>query len=124
MMVTHFEFHYHYNKTWIYHYKPESRHQSMVWKHFMPPVKKKFRYQPTVERVLLTVFRDMQEPLLEHYQERSVTVSSAHYSEVLYDSLKLANRSEHEDVLLHGSGCLHTAAHTILTLQQLCFQIL
>jgi hypothetical protein len=58
----------------------------MEWKHFIPPLKKKFGYQPRVERVIITVFRDIQEPILEHYQERGVTISSAHYSEMLYTS--------------------------------------
>ena len=43
---------------------------------------------------MLTVFWDTQGPVLEHYQERSTTINSAQYSEMLTDRLKPAIRSK------------------------------
>jgi hypothetical protein len=51
---------------------------------------KKFKTQPSAEKVMLTVFWDSQEPILEHYQERGTTANSVHYSEMLCDKLKPA----------------------------------
>jgi hypothetical protein len=68
----------------------------------------KFKSQPTAGKLILTVFWDSQDPVLEHYQERRTTLSSAGYSETLTDSLKPAIRSKRRGllpksvVLLHG----------------------
>ena len=36
------------DETWVLHYTPESKQQSMVWKHPQSPVRKKFRTAPSV----------------------------------------------------------------------------
>ena len=43
-------------KTWLYHYKPVSKRQSMEWKHIDSPVKKTFQALKSVKKVLLIVF--------------------------------------------------------------------
>jgi hypothetical protein len=52
----------------------------------MSPVKRKFESQPIVGKVMLTVFLDLQGSVLEHYQERGLTLKNSHY----YDELKPA----------------------------------
>ena len=44
------------DQMWVHHYKPESKRQSMEWKHPGLPVKKKFKTQPSAGKVMLTVF--------------------------------------------------------------------
>jgi len=67
-------------------------------------------------------------PILEHYQERSSTINSARYNEMLIDRLKPEIRSKHPGqlskgiVLLHDNARLHTAAYTVETLQKLEFE--
>ena len=39
------------DETWVLHYMPESKQQSMVWKHPQSPVRKKFRTAPSVHKV-------------------------------------------------------------------------
>jgi hypothetical protein len=51
----------------------------MEWKHLTSPVEKKFRIQPSVERVMFTLFWDAQGPILEQYQERVTAENSVHY---------------------------------------------
>ena len=46
------------DETWLPHCTPESKQQSMVWKHPQSPVRKKFRTAPTVHKVMLTAFWD------------------------------------------------------------------
>jgi hypothetical protein len=46
------------NETWIHHQKPQSKHQSMQWKHPSSPATKKFKIQLSAGKVMLMVFRD------------------------------------------------------------------
>ena len=71
------------DETWIHHYEPESKRQSMQWKHPSSPVAKKFKTQPSAGKLMLTVFWDSQGPILETYQERGTTVTSATYCDML-----------------------------------------
>jgi hypothetical protein len=64
------------DETWIHHYEPDCKHPHS-------PTKKEFSTHPTAGRLMLTVFWNSQQLLMEHYQERGSTVNSAHYNEVL-----------------------------------------
>ena len=117
------------DETWVHHYKPESKWQSMEWKHPQLPCKKKFKIQPSAGKLVLTVFWDSQGPVLEHYQERGTTINSARYSEMLTDRLKPAIWSKcrgllSKVVLLHDNALPHTAAHTAEMLQKLKFEVM
>jgi len=74
---------------------------------------------------MLTVFWDSQEPILETYQERGTTVTSAVYCDMLQRELKPAIRSKirgkllKEILLFHDNAHPHTAAHTLETLKQM-----
>ena len=46
------------DETWVHHYAPESKRQSMEWKHPGSPAKKKFKTQPSAGKVMLTIFWD------------------------------------------------------------------
>jgi len=113
------------DETWIHHYEPESKRQSMQWKHPSSPVAKKFKMQPSTGKLMLTIFWDSQGPNLETCQERGTTVASATYCDMLQRELKPAIRSKRrgklskEILLLHDNAHSHTAAHTLETLKQL-----
>lgn len=118
------------DETWVHHYEPESKRQSLQWKHPMSPPMKKFKTQSSVGKVLLTVFWDSQGVLLEHYSENGVTVTSSSYSELLQEKLKPAIRSKRRGLLsqgvllLHDNARPHTALKTIETVQKLKFEVL
>ena len=118
------------DETWIHHYEPESKRQSVQWKHLHLPAKKKFKMHPTAARLMLTVFWDSQGLLLEHYQRGVSAVNNACYSGVLCDKLKPAIWSKRWGllsdgvVLLPDSASPHTAAHTVETLKKLNFEVL
>jgi hypothetical protein len=44
------------DRTWVRHSAPQIKRQSMEWKHSTSPVRKKFRTQPSAEKVMLTLF--------------------------------------------------------------------
>ena len=55
------------DETWVHHYEPESKRQSMEWKHLQSSCKKKFKTQPSARKLKLTEFWDSQGPVLEYY---------------------------------------------------------
>jgi len=118
------------DETWVHHFAPESKRQTMEWKHLGSPVKKKFKSQPSAGKVMLTIFWDSQGIILEHYLERGTAVNSVWYSEMLSTELKPAIRTKRQGLLssgvllLHDNVRPHTAIHTLQTLVKLCFTVL
>jgi histone-lysine N-methyltransferase SETMAR len=81
------------DETWVHYYEPESKRQSMEWRHASSPAKEKFKSAPYAGKVMVTLFWDMNGPVLEYYQEKGETVNSIRYSAVLEEKLKPAYRS-------------------------------
>jgi hypothetical protein len=76
---------------------------------------------------MLTLFWDMNGPILEHYQEKGETVNSVGYSTMLEEKPKPAIRSSRGllskgVLLLHDNSRPHTAAATVTTIQKLKFE--
>jgi histone-lysine N-methyltransferase SETMAR len=44
------------DETWLHHWDPESKQESMQWKHFDSPPPKKFRTQPSAGKIMATIF--------------------------------------------------------------------
>jgi hypothetical protein len=44
------------DETWVHRYEAESKAQSMAWKRPTSPVAKKFKSQPSVSKIILTIF--------------------------------------------------------------------
>jgi len=65
------------DESWVYHYELESKGQSMQWKHPSSLANKKFKTQASAGKVMLTIFWDINGPILVHFQEKGQTVTSA-----------------------------------------------
>jgi hypothetical protein len=76
------------DKSWVYHYEPESKKQSMQWKHPLSLANKKFKTQASAGKVMLTIFWDVTGPILVHFQEKGQTVTSARCGDMLLNKLK------------------------------------
>jgi len=46
------------DETWLYHYDPETKQQSLEWRHSGSPRPKKFRVHKSAGKVLATIFLD------------------------------------------------------------------
>jgi hypothetical protein len=44
------------DETWLHHYDPETKQQSMQWKHASSPSPRKFKVQPSAGKIMCTVF--------------------------------------------------------------------
>jgi len=54
-------------ETWLYHYDPETKQQSMEWRHRVSPRPQKFRVQKSAGKVLASIFWDQDGILLIDY---------------------------------------------------------
>ena len=71
------------DKTWVHYHQSETKKASKEWHHTSSPKPKKFRTQPSVGKIMLTLFWDERGVILEHYMPRGNTVTSATYAYLL-----------------------------------------
>ena len=97
------------DETLLYHYDPETKLQSMEWRHSSSPHPKKFQVQKFAGKVLTSIFWDQDAILLIDYLPKSQTINAEYYSSLLVqlkDILKEKRRGKViEDVLfLHDNA--------------------
>jgi len=54
------------NETWVHHYEPANKCQSMEWKYISLPRTKKFKSVPSVNKVMLILIWDFSGPIMKH----------------------------------------------------------
>jgi histone-lysine N-methyltransferase SETMAR len=107
------------DETWTHHYEPESKHQSMDWKHRHSHTTKKFKMHSTAGKLMLTVFGTLSRDGL-----------NKEHCSLQCDELKPAIRSQWRGllsesvVLLHDNAYPHTATQTVESLKKLNFEVL
>ena len=116
------------DETWVQYYEPESKRQSMKWKHVGSPVKK-FKSQRSTRRVMLTVFWDMQSLITILFLEKESTVNSSNNCKLLRQVKKdIKNKrrghQSKEFMLHHDKARPHTAARTVQTINRLGWELL
>ena len=62
------------NETWIHHDDPDTKQQSMQWKHASSPSPLKFKVQASGGEIMCTVFWDAEDVLLIGYMPKKVAV--------------------------------------------------
>ena len=84
------------DETWLYHYDPETKQQSIKWRHSGSPRPKKFRMQKPTGKVLASIFWDQDGILLIDYLPKGQTINAEYYSSLpvqLKDILKEKRRA-------------------------------
>lgn len=71
------------DETWVHFYDPETKQQSMEWKHRGSPRPKKFRVQKSAGKVLASVFWDTRGIIMIDYLEKGQTITGDYYSKLL-----------------------------------------
>ena len=64
-------------ESWVHHYDPESKMQSMQYQHKNSPAPKKFKVVASARKVLLTIFWDMEVGARHNNKFREICVNSA-----------------------------------------------
>ena len=67
------------DETWIHHYDPLTKQQSMEWRHSGSPRSKKFRAQKSAGKVMASVFWDKYEMLLIKYLPKGRSIKPEYY---------------------------------------------
>ena len=67
------------DETWLYHYDPETKQQSVEWRHSGSPRPKKFRVQNFAGKVLASIFGDEDGILLSIFQRAKLLTLSITY---------------------------------------------
>lgn len=115
------------DETWVHHYDPESKQESMLWTEAgeMPPVKA--RRLRSAGKIMLTVFWDAAGPLLLDFLPHNQTLNAEYYAALLV-RLKDAIRDKRRGMLgkgvklLHDNAPCHTSNIVQARLRELRFQ--
>jgi len=70
------------DETWLHHFDPESKAQSMAWKHVSFPPPKKFQHVASARKVMVTVFWDAKGNVLTDYLEQGSTIRGTYYADL------------------------------------------
>jgi histone-lysine N-methyltransferase SETMAR len=97
------------DETWVHHFEPQSKAESMTWKHPQSPVTKKFKVARSAGKIMATVFWDMEGVLLVDYTPKGETINAAAYEQSLM-RLKSAIRRKRPGLLRSGVLLLHDNA--------------
>jgi len=71
------------DETWLYHYDPETKQQSLEWRHSDSPRPKKFRVQKYAGKVLPSIFWNQDGILLMDYLPKGQTINGEYYLSLL-----------------------------------------
>lgn len=71
------------DETWVFHYTPESKAESLIWKHSHSPVKMKFKTVQSPGTVVATVFWGVYSVLLVGVMPLGSKVKAAAYQKTL-----------------------------------------
>ncbi|KAJ4442497.1 hypothetical protein ANN_04084 [Periplaneta americana] len=116
------------DETWISHFTPETKQQSMHWRHSGSQVRTKFKQTLSVRKVMCTVFWDRKGILLIDFLPRAETVNADRYCETLR-KLRRAIQNKRRGmltagvVLLHDNARPHTARRTAAVLTEFGWQL-
>lgn len=105
------------DETWVAYVTPESKQQSMEWRHSSSPRKVKFKQTISAQKIMCTVFWDRKGVLLVDFLTRGDTINAAAYCETL-QKLRRAIQNKRRGmlsagvVLLHDNARPHTANRT------------
>ncbi len=104
------------DKGWCFAYDAETKRQISIWCSANMPHSKKFLFQKSRVKTILTLFFDSKGVIYYEYVPEGQTVNATFYVQVLGHLCKciVHVRSEmwrdRKFFLLHGNACLHTAA--------------
>jgi len=71
------------DETWLYHYDPDTKQQSMERRHCGSPLPQKFRVQKSAGKILASIFWDQDGILLTDYLPKGQTTKAEYYSSLL-----------------------------------------
>ena len=71
------------DETWIHHWDPESKQESMQWRHVSPPPPRKIKPQPSAGKIMAAIFWDSKGVLLIDYLPDKTIMNGQYYANLL-----------------------------------------
>ena len=117
------------DETWVHQFEPESKAQSMQWRHVKSPPPRKFKVMPSSKKVMATVFWDSSGVLLVDYLPQGQTINALRYSAVLKKLKRAITRKRpllpHNQIFIqHDNARPHSALLTQQTIRKLGWTVL
>ena len=99
------------DETWLYHCDPETKQQSMEWRHSGSPrpAPKKFRVQKSARKVIASIIWGQDGILLTDYLPKGQTINAEYYSSLLVQ-LKGILKKKRRGKVTKGALFLHDNA--------------
>ncbi|XP_063362897.1 histone-lysine N-methyltransferase SETMAR-like [Cydia amplana] len=69
------------DESWIHHFDPETKQQSMTWKRASFPTPKKFKVASSAGKVMASVFWDAEGVIMIEYLEKGTTITGSYYAD-------------------------------------------
>ena len=116
------------DETWLHHFDPESKLQSMTWKHACSPPPRKFRVVASARKVMATVFWDAEGTVLTDYLEHGRTITGTYYADLIGKvraALKEKRRGKlRRGVLFHQDNApAHTSSQALAAIRNAGFEL-
>jgi histone-lysine N-methyltransferase SETMAR len=115
--------------TWVSHFTPESKRQSLEWLHPRSPSKPtKFKQTLSTRKIMATVFWDRKGVLLVEFMPQDTTINAESYCATLR-RLRYAIENRRRSLLssgvmlLHDNAVPHAAARTQAMLQEFGWEV-
>jgi histone-lysine N-methyltransferase SETMAR len=117
------------DETWVHHFDPETKQQSMAWKHSTSPPPKKFRVAASAGKVMASVFWDAEGVVLVDYLERGASITGNYYAQLigkLRQAIKDKRRGKlRRRVLFHQDNApVHKSSVAMAAIRDAGFEVL
>lgn len=97
------------DETWIHHWDPESKQESMQWKHRGSPPPTKFKVQASAGKIMATIFWDREGILMIDYLPPKAAITGSYYANLIHQ-LREAIKQKRRGKLTAGIWLLHDNA--------------
>ena len=117
------------DETWLYHYDPESKQESMEWKHATSPKTKKFKATRSTKKVMSTIFWDSKGVIHIDYLPHGTTMNGKYYANLLKQvrqSIKEKRRGKiRRGIMLHQDNApVHTSQVAMDAVRECGYELL
>lgn len=115
------------DETWIHHWDPETKQESMQWKHHGSPPPRKFKTQASAGKIMGTFFWDSEGLLLADYMPHKTTITADVYAEQIRKLRaaiveKRRGKISKGVLLLHDNAPVHTARKSKAAIRECGFE--
>jgi hypothetical protein len=83
------------NKSWLHHFDPETKWQSMEKHHLDSPTTKKPKIMTSANKIMGSVFWDAEGFILIEFLELGKTINAAHYVQTLFKFCRALHDKRH-----------------------------